>query len=48
VVVKGRKKVLVEVEVYEDISDETLKAIIRALEGKGRFYTVEELDKRLS
>lgn len=46
-VVKGRKKVLVEVEVYEDISEETLKAIIRALEGKGKFYTVEELEKNL-
>ncbi len=45
--VKGRRKLVIEIEVYEDISNETLKAIIRALEGKGKFYTVEELEKDL-
>jgi len=43
------KKALVEVEVVkpDEVSDEVVEAFIKAIEGKEKFYTVEELEQLL-
>ncbi len=43
------KKALVEVEVVkpDEVSDEVVEAFIKAIEGKEKFYTVEELEEFL-
>jgi len=46
---KGSKKALVEVEVVkpDEVSDEVVEAFIKAIEGKEKFYTAEELEEFL-
>ncbi len=43
------KKALVKVNVVkpDEVSDEAVEAFIKAIEGKEKFYTVEELEKLL-
>ena len=43
------KKILVEVEVIrpEEVDDELIETAVKALEGKGRYYTVNKLDEAI-
>lgn len=43
----AKRKVTLEVEVLrpDEVSEEAVEAFIRAVEGRGRFYTVEELEE---
>ena len=43
----AKRKVALKVEVLdpEEFSEEAVEAFIRAVKGRGRFYTVEELGK---
>jgi len=40
-----KKKVIVEVLDPEEFSEEAVEAFIRAVEGRGHFYTVKELEE---
>ena len=42
----SKRKALVDVKVVgEEVSGETIEAFIEALEGREKFFTVEELEK---
>ena len=43
----AKRKVALKVEVLdpEEFSEEAVEAFIRAVKGRGRFYTVEELEE---
>ena len=46
---KSKRKITVNVEIIkeDEVSEEVVKAFIRAIENKEKFYTVEELKELL-